>query len=75
MERPLSFTIANYSEQFVKDKVSGYLTYSAVMHVDGEIFQWREAIPEGYCPPLSDLRVNAWVRLLKAISEKLAGLP
>ena len=69
--KPISFRMCDFSEQIVGPSPEDrYSSYSAVMHVDGEVFQWRKSIRPEFCPPLSALRSEGWLALLEQISEK-----
>ena len=74
-DRPLAFTVANFSEQFLEAHQRPHNfphhTYSAVLHCDGEVYQWRKALMPEFVPPLAMLRSEAWLALLKMISERV----
>jgi hypothetical protein len=68
-DAPISFTILNFSEQLLRDDHLGHTVYSAVAHVDGEIFQYRKALNKEYLPPMAAIRSEAWLSLLQQIAQ------
>ena len=72
-DRLISFRVCDFSEQMLPADPRnglGYPFYSAVMHVDGEIFQWRKALHREFLPPIEALRTEAWVELLREVSQR-----
>lgn len=70
-DKPITFRMCDFSEQIVgpmQDNERYF--YSAVMHVDGRVLQWRKALRRDFCPPLSALRSEGWLALLEQITEK-----
>lgn len=72
-DRPISFRVCDFSEQIVCNGYMDHPVYSAVMHVDGEVYQWRYAMHREFSPPLSMLRSDAWLALLRKIAEAQAN--
>ena len=71
MSGPISFTIGNFSEQLIDPtpRVS-HAAYSAVMHVDGQVLQWKKALRPEFMPPIATLRSEAWLAFLQMIAER-----
>lgn len=69
-DRPIAFRMCDFSEQLIPptDEDRCY-AYSAVMHVDGIVYQWKRAIKPEFSPPLSALRSEGWLALLEKIME------
>lgn len=74
-DRPISFRVCDFSEQLCRDEERyghNHITYSAVMHVDGEVYQWRRALNGEFMPPIAALRTEGWLELLRMVAEKKA---
>ena len=70
-DRPLSFRICDFSEQMTHklDEPDKPMIYSAVMHVDGEVYQYKLALQREFLPPMAALRSEAWLALLQKVAE------
>lgn len=65
-DRPISFRVCDFSEQVVpRDNQGSY--YSAVMHIDGRIYQYKYAISPKFSLPLAALRSAGWLNLLEQV--------
>ena len=69
-DKPIAFRMCDFNEQFISPtpEVRHYI-YSAVVHVDGVVYQWNKAIKPEFAPPLSALRSEGWLALLEKITE------
>jgi hypothetical protein len=69
-DKPISFRICDFSEQMTHKIDEPYkpLIYSAVMHVDGEVYQYRLALQREFLPPMAALRSEAWLVLLEKVA-------
>jgi hypothetical protein len=72
-DRPISFRVCDFSEQMIPADPRGgreYPFYSAVMHVDGEVFEWRKMLHPEFQPPIASLRTEGWLGLLHSLSKR-----
>ena len=73
-DRPISFRVCDFSEQIIDTPHAGaHKAYSAVMHVDGYVYQYKQALNDRFSVPLSALRSGAWLSLLQEFLESNNG--
>ena len=71
MSGPISFTMANFSEQLIDPTPQvNHVVYSAVLHVDGEVLQYKKALHPDFTPPIAAIRSAAWLAFLQMIAER-----
>lgn len=70
MDKPISFRVCDFSEQLMTHNAyyDGHV-YSAVMHVDGKVFQYQKALDPRFSMPLAALRSVAWLNLLEQVAK------
>ena len=73
-DRPISFRVCDFSEQITDASYAGtHKAYSAVMHIDGCVYQYKKALNDRFQVPLSALRSEAWLSLLQKFLESNNG--
>lgn len=70
MDEPISFRVADFSEQLTRPDHSDHVVYSAVMHVDGVVLQWKKALHPRFEVPIAAIRAEAWLDFLKQLCER-----
>ena len=68
-DKTVHFRVCDFSEQIISSRYSEPATYSAVMHADGKVHQYRYALRPDFSPPITAIRSQAWLELLKQIME------